>query len=109
MAFASACNDHLDPQRGPPDVRAETRPESARAARPSSPHRADDPAIGRRGPGVDGSRPLKCPRSHELVEARLVVLVVPPVVMVVLLQILLYQVVGVIEGSDDPMAPTSPR
>ncbi|MCA2174598.1 CPBP family intramembrane metalloprotease [Nonomuraea glycinis] len=35
----------------------------------------------------------------------LVVLVVPPVVMV-LLQILLYQVVGVIEGSDDPMSAT---
>ncbi|MER7283803.1 hypothetical protein ABT369_56240 [Dactylosporangium sp. NPDC000244] len=35
----------------------------------------------------------------------LVVIVVPPVVLLAL-QVLGYQLVGVIEGSDDPMAPT---
>jgi membrane protease YdiL (CAAX protease family) len=76
----------------------------ATAARPTAPHRAHDPASGRRGPGVDGSRPFG---AHIRMSwwKPLVVLVVPPVVMV-LLQILLYQVVGVIEGSDDPMSAT---
>ncbi|MFI7226331.1 lysostaphin resistance A-like protein [Nonomuraea angiospora] len=76
----------------------------ATAAHPSSPHQADDPAPGRREPGVDGSRPFG---AHVRMSwwRPLVVLLVPPVVMV-LLQILLYQVVGVIEGSDDPMSAT---
>jgi membrane protease YdiL (CAAX protease family) len=67
------------------------------ATRPSPP----------RGPArsaVDGSRPFGAHLRMSWWKP-LVVLTVPPLVMV-LLQILLYQVVGVIEGSDDPLAPT---
>ncbi len=94
----------------------------ATPAHPSSPHQPGDPAAGRRGPRLDDSRlfgdPVSGRRGPGLDDSRpfgahvrmswwrpLVVLLVPPVVML-LLQILLYQVVGVIEGSDDPMSAT---
>ncbi|MEV0315440.1 CPBP family intramembrane glutamic endopeptidase [Nonomuraea fuscirosea] len=74
------------------------------ATRPSSPPQAADPVPGRRGAGVDESRPFG---AHIRMSwwGPLVVLVVPPVVMV-LLQVLFFQVVGVIEGSGDPMSAT---
>ncbi|MFD6568136.1 CPBP family intramembrane glutamic endopeptidase [Micromonospora profundi] len=58
----------------------------------------------RSGPAVDSSRPFGAHLRMSWWKP-LVVILVPPLVML-LLQVVLYQVVGVIEGSDDPMSPT---
>ncbi|BCJ61840.1 CPBP family intramembrane glutamic endopeptidase [Micromonospora endophytica] len=55
-------------------------------------------------PAVDTSRPFGAHLRMSWWKP-LVVILVPPLVMVVL-QVLLYQIVGVIEGSDDPMSAT---
>jgi membrane protease YdiL (CAAX protease family) len=81
------------------------RPQDA-AARPG-PAVPDGP--GNRGQasrasGVDGSRPFGAHLRMSWWKP-LVVIIVPALVMVVL-QVVFYQVVGVIEGSDNPMSPT---
>ncbi|GAA3767193.1 CPBP family intramembrane glutamic endopeptidase [Micromonospora maritima] len=55
-------------------------------------------------PAVDSSRPFGAHLRMSWWKP-LVVILVPPLVMLAL-QVLLYQVVGVVEGSDDPMSPT---
>lgn len=55
-------------------------------------------------PAVDNSRPFGAHLRMSWWKP-LVVILVPPLAMVVL-QVLLYQIVGVIEGSDDPMSAT---
>ncbi|MBQ1026210.1 CPBP family intramembrane glutamic endopeptidase [Micromonospora sp. C95] len=62
------------------------------------------PTPTRSRPAVDNSRPFGAHLRMSWWKP-LVVIIVPPLVMLVL-QVLLYQLVGVIEGSDDPMAPT---
>ncbi|SBT65937.1 Membrane protease YdiL, CAAX protease family [Micromonospora sediminicola] len=64
--------------------------------------RTDEPTQ-RHRPAVDSSRPFGAHLRMSWWKP-LVVIGVPPVVMLVL-QVLLYQVVGAIEGSDDPMSP----
>ena len=54
--------------------------------------------------GLDVSRPFGAHLRTSWWKP-LVVIVVPPLAMVVL-QVVLYQVVGVLEGSDDPMSAT---
>lgn len=87
---------------------------------PMSAPRSDGPWVGAERPGPSaarGSRLLTSARSGPAVDSSrpfgahlrmswwkpLVVILVPPLVML-LLQVVLYQVVGVIEGSDDPMS-----
>ncbi|MFI6423754.1 CPBP family intramembrane glutamic endopeptidase [Promicromonospora sp. NPDC050880] len=55
-------------------------------------------------PGLDGSRPFGAHLRMSWWKP-LVVIIVPALVMVVL-QVVFYQIVAVIEGSDDPLSPT---
>lgn len=79
----------------------ETGPENARETMPPTSH---DGRRRRPSSAVDTSRPFGAHLRMSWWKP-LVVIVVPPIVLIVL-QVALYQVVGVIEGSDDPMAPT---